>query len=94
MQRARELETEEEGRVREESRRTGHIPNQFTDDPEAQVAAETLARDEDDDVAYFDDEPSPQPYHDDHAGEEDVFSKGDGFDDDHEDISSQGQWKQ
>lgn len=91
MQRARDLEAEEAGRVRAESRRTGHVPEQFTDDPEAQVAAETLARDEDDEVAYFDDEPSPQPYRDDQADDDDVFGKGDGLEDDHEDMGARGQ---
>ena len=93
MQRARELEAEEQGRVREESRGTGHIPSQFADDPEAQVAAETLARDEDDDVVYFDDEPSPQPYHDDQGDEDDVFGKGDGLDYDDNDVSTHGHQK-
>jgi len=82
MQRARELEAEEQGHVREESRRTGHVPDQFTDDPEAHLAAETLARDEDDEVAYFDDEPSPRPYHDGQSDGDDVFGMGDGFADD------------
>ena len=85
MERARMLEAEQQGQVREESRRPGHVADRFTDDPEAQVAAETLARDDDDEVAYFDDEPSPQSYQDDQH-EPDVFGKGDGFDDDHEDL--------
>ena len=82
MQRARELETEEAERVRESTRTTGAPPPEFTDDPEAQVAAGTLARDEDDDVAYFDDEPGSEAYVDDQASEEDIFSKGDNDDDD------------
>lgn len=84
MQRARQLEAEEQDRVRESTRRTGRPPAQFTDDPEAQAAAETLARDDNDDddnVAFFDDEPSPQPYRDDQMGDDDVFGKGDGGDD-------------
>lgn len=85
MERARMLEAEQQGQVREESRRTGHVADRFTDDPEAQVAAETLAREDDDEVAYFDDEPSPQSYQDDQH-EPDVFGKGDGIDDDHEDL--------
>jgi len=93
MERARTLEAEEQGRVREESRRTGHIPDRFTDDPEAQLAAETLARDEDDEVAYFDDEPSPQSYQDD-QNEEDVFGKGDGLDDGLDELDLPRQQKQ
>lgn len=81
MQRARELEAEEQDRVRDTTRRTGAPPPEFMDDPEAQVASETLAQ-EDDDVAYFDDVPSPQPYRDGGADEGDIFSKGDGDDND------------
>ena len=77
MERARQLETEEQDRVREATRRSGHVPPEFSDDPEAQLAAETLARDDEDDVAYFDDQPSPQPYRDSQLEEEDVFSRGD-----------------
>lgn len=80
MQRARELEAEEQDRVRNSSHRTGAPPPEFMDDPEAQAAAETLAHD-DDDVAYFDDVPSPQPYRDGNADDDDIFSKGDGDDD-------------
>ncbi|KAK5070364.1 Tlg2-vesicle protein [Lithohypha guttulata] len=80
MQRARELEAEEQERVRDSTRRTGAPPPEFTDDPEAQAAAGILARDEDDDVAYFDEGPSPQPYRD-STSEEDIFAKGDGGDD-------------
>ena len=75
MQRAQQLEAEEQDRVRESVQRTGHVPDTFSDDPEAQLAAGTLARDENDDVVYFDDEPSAQPYRDD-----DVFGKGDADD--------------
>lgn len=81
MQRARELEAEEQDRVRDTTRRTGAPPPEFMDDPEAQVASETLAQ-EDDDVAYFDDVPSPQPYRDGGADDGDIFSKGDGDDND------------
>lgn len=81
MQRARELEAEEQDRVRDTSRRTGAPPPEFADDPEAQIAAETLAQD-DDDVAYFDDVPSPQPYRDGRTDDDDIFGKGDGDDDD------------
>lgn len=81
MERARQLEAEEQNRVQDSSRRTGAPPPEFMDDPEAQAAAETLAHD-DDDVAYFDDVPSPQPYRDGAADEDDIFSKGDGDDDD------------
>ena len=48
------------------------------DDPEAQIAAQTLARG-DDEVEFFDDEPSPKPYRDQQGADDaDVFSKGDG----------------
>lgn len=78
MARARELESEEEQRVHESSRRNGVPPQEFTDDPEAQVAANTLANNsDDDDVAYFGDVPSPQTYHDNGCGE-DIFAQGDG----------------
>lgn len=87
MQRARELEAEEQDRVRDTTRRTGAPPPEFMDDPEAQVAAETLAH-EDDDVAYFDDVPSPQPYRDGGRDEDDIFAKGDG--DDADDYLSVG----
>lgn len=81
MARARELEQEEQDRVQESARRTGAPPGELTDDPEAQAAAATLAgNSEDDDVAYFDDEPSPRAYRDD-SNEEDIFAKGDGDDD-------------
>lgn len=81
MQRAREMEAEEQQSVRDAARRTGRAP-EFTDDPEAQVAADTLTRD-DDDIAYFDDddeEPRTQSYRDDQAGD-DIFAKGDTSDD-------------
>lgn len=77
MERAQHLEAEEQERVRESVRRTGHTPGAFSDDPEAQIAAGTLSREEDDDVAYFDDEPSAQLYKDD----DDIFGKGDAEDD-------------
>lgn len=44
MSRARELETEQAADVRDTTRRTGAPPKQFTDDPEAQVAAESTLR--------------------------------------------------
>jgi uncharacterized membrane protein YdjX (TVP38/TMEM64 family) len=80
MARARELEAEEANHVRDSVRRTGQPPAEFSDDPEAQVAANTLARD-DDRIDYFDDSPNEQPgYHDETDNEEDVFGKGDGDD--------------
>lgn len=78
MARARELEAEEAAAIRDSARRTGHIPAEFSDDPEAQVAASTLARD-DDTMDFFDDAPPAQlEYHDDPTDEEDVFGQGDG----------------
>ena len=80
MARARELEAEEEAAVRDSVRRTGRPPKQFTDDPEAQGAAETLA--EEDTVDYFDESTSePQQYHDEPTDDEDPFGRGDGTDD-------------
>lgn len=82
MQRARDMEAEEEESVREAARRTDRAP-EFTDDPEAQVAADTLARDDDDNIAYFDDddEVRPHAYRDNQADEDDPFAKGDASDD-------------
>jgi len=78
MARARELEAEEANNVRDATRRTGRPPPEFSDDPEAQVAANTLARD-DDGIDFFDDSPNEQPiYRDETDGEDDVFGKGDG----------------
>ncbi|EXJ82422.1 hypothetical protein A1O3_06235 [Capronia epimyces CBS 606.96] len=78
MARARELEAEEAANIRDSTRRTGHIPSEFSDDPEAQVAASTLARD-DDALDYFDEAPPEQlEYHDEPTDDEDVFGHGDG----------------
>lgn len=82
MQRARQLEAEEENNVRDAVQRTRAPPQQFMDDPEAQAAAETLAQEDDDVAAYFDDESPAQRYRDEHRDEEDVFSRGDGIDED------------
>ena len=91
MQRARELEANEEDRVQDSVRRTGRIPTEFADDPEAQRAAGTLARPEDDedDMAYFDDDDAPrlQSYRDQGADEDDVFAKGDMCDSETPDAS-------
>lgn len=77
MARAHELEAEEAQNVKDTVRRTGGLTRQFSDDPEAQVAADTLAAD-DDDVAYFDDAPSPKPpYSDHHNQDDDAFASGD-----------------
>ena len=81
MARARELEAEDEAAVRDSVRRTGRPPKQFTDDPEAQGAAATLA--EEDTVDYFDDAANePSQYRDDTTDDEDPFGRGDGADDD------------
>lgn len=93
MQRARDLEAEEQDRVRDSIRRTGSLPREFADDPEAQVAAETLAQD-DDDVAYFDDVLSPEPYRDDQIVDDDVFGKGDDDDDNEDNINYESHGKQ
>lgn len=94
MQRARELEAEEHDNVRSAIRHTGAPPAEFSDDPEAQVAVGTLAQD-DDDIAFFDDEPTSQPYRDEQTDETDVFGKGDGGDDDNDDDDDAADaWKQ
>ncbi|KIW76670.1 hypothetical protein Z517_09114 [Fonsecaea pedrosoi CBS 271.37] len=79
MARAKELEAEETDTVRDTTRRTGAPPPDFSDDPEAQIAAETVA---DDTMDYFDESPNERPrYHDDTDDDDDVFGKGDGDDD-------------
>ncbi|KAL6241034.1 Tlg2-vesicle protein [Rhinocladiella similis] len=80
MARAKELEAEEANNVRDAVRRTGHLPPEYNDDPEAQLAANTLERD-DDAMDYFDDSPNQQTeYHDEPTDDEDVFGRGDGDD--------------
>ncbi len=85
MARARQLEEEEASGIRDTTRRTEIPPRVYSDDPEAQLAADTIARDEveDDDIDYFDDEPGsdPQEYRDQSDAESDVFGQGDGDDD-------------
>lgn len=81
MARSKQLEAEEEAAVRDSVRRTGRPPKQFTDDPEAQEAAETLA---DDAVDYFDDENAERSTYRDELSEgedDDPFGRGDGTDD-------------
>lgn len=85
MARAKELEVEEANNVRDATRRTGHIPDEFSDDPEAQLAATALARD-DDTMDYFDDSPNEQSEYHDETDEEDVFGKGDGDGDEQETV--------
>ncbi|EHY60999.1 Tlg2-vesicle protein [Exophiala dermatitidis] len=78
MARAKELEAEEAARIRDSTRRTGHLPAEFSDDPEAQAAATTVAED-DDAMDYFDEAPPAQAeYHDEPTDDEDVFGRGDG----------------
>jgi len=83
MARAKELEAEEANSVRVAVRRATIPPRQFPDDPEAQVAANTLAHDDDDDVDFFDDETDSdrQKYQDEQMDEEDIFGQGDGEED-------------
>jgi uncharacterized membrane protein YdjX (TVP38/TMEM64 family) len=83
MARARELEAEEEAAVQDSVRRTGAPPKEFTDDPEAQGAAETLA--EQDTMDYFDEESDGSSanrnrYTDDFVDNDDPFGRGDGPD--------------
>lgn len=91
MQRARDMEDEEQQNVRDTARRTGRPPPEFTDDPEAQIAADTLAREDDDNIAYFDDDddaPKSRGYRDDQADNDDVFAKGDASDDEFQSSKS------
>lgn len=81
MQRARELEAEEHDNVRSAVRHTGAPPPEFSDDPEAQVATGTLVQD-DDEISYFDDEPTSQSYRDEQPDENHVLGKSDVDDDD------------
>lgn len=82
MARARELEAEEAAGVHDAARRTGAPPKQFTGDPEAQVAAETLA--EEDTMDYFDEDSSANDRraYSDEFTDDDPFGRGDGPDDD------------
>ena len=80
MARAKELEAEESNNIQDSTRRTGHPPRQFSDDPEAQVAANTLAHD-DDAIDYFDESSNERSeYRDEATDDEDVFDSGDGDD--------------
>jgi uncharacterized membrane protein YdjX (TVP38/TMEM64 family) len=81
MARAKQLESEEEAAIRDSVRRTGRPPKQFTDDPETEEAAETLA---DDAVDYFDEDAAERgasAYRDNPSDEDDPFGRGDGTDD-------------
>jgi uncharacterized membrane protein YdjX (TVP38/TMEM64 family) len=84
MARAAELEAEEIASVRHSVRGTGMPPREFSDDPEAALAAETLVEDDvDDDPDFFDeDAPVKSGYRDESDAESDVFGAGDGDDDD------------
>ncbi|KAK5191559.1 Tlg2-vesicle protein [Exophiala xenobiotica] len=82
MARAKELEAEEASTVTDSVRRTGHVPPQYNDDPEAQLAANTLGR-EDDAMEYFDESDTERAeYRDEPTDDEDVFGRGDGNDQD------------
>lgn len=79
MARARELEAEESDNVRHSVAHTGQPPPEFSDDPESQAAATTLAQQ--DDVVDFLDEgsrPSRDRYEDEFTDDDDVFNHGDG----------------
>lgn len=85
MARAKQLEAEERANVRDSVQQSGAPPPEFTDDPDAQVAASTVANREDDAPDYFDEETSPRPenreYRDEFTDDEDaddVFGRGDG----------------
>lgn len=85
MARAKQLEAEERANVRDSVQQSGAPPPEFTDEPEAQVAASTVANREDDAPDYFDEESSPRPgsreYRDEFTDDEDaddVFGGGDG----------------
>jgi uncharacterized membrane protein YdjX (TVP38/TMEM64 family) len=78
MDRARQLEAEEQANVRQSIARSGAPPPEFLDDPEAQAAAATIGQ-EDDDVDFFDESsPSRDGYTDGFTDDDDVFNQGDG----------------
>ena len=79
LARARELEAEEVQNVQDTVRQGGNLTRQFSDDPEAQVAVQTLAE-EADEVDFFDDESAPDVdrYRDTDTEDEDIFKQGDG----------------
>jgi len=80
MARARELEAEETESIQDAGRRKGVSAREFSDDPEAQAAVDTLARD-DDAMDFFDEsDDERQGYHDEPTDDEDVFGRGDGDD--------------
>ena len=87
MARAKELEAEESAHVRDSVERSGVPPPEFSDDPDTQVAASTIANKSADDDApeFFDEESSPRlegpGYRDEFTDDEDaddVFGRGDG----------------
>ncbi len=82
MARARQLETDENADVRHSISHTGRPPPEFSDDPEAQAAATTLAQ-PDDAVDFLDEESSPSRdgYRDEFTDDGDDFIQGDGDDD-------------
>lgn len=79
MARAQELEDEEVRNVNDSVRRSGRPPREYSDDPEAQAAANTLA--EAPDAVDFFDEETPAgvgEYRDEQTDDVDVFGQGDG----------------
>ena len=83
MARAQQLEEEEANNIRDATRRNGMPPRVYSDDPEAHIAATSLAEHdtEDDEIDYFDDNDEPIPKNSayrDQLDSEDVFGEGDG----------------
>lgn len=76
MLRARQMEAEEAAAAQSAARRSGISPQEFMDDPEAQAVAVLLGQD--DELAYFDDEPDAQPYLDSEIEHDNGLSKADG----------------
>jgi uncharacterized membrane protein YdjX (TVP38/TMEM64 family) len=83
MARARELEAEGAASAQDPVRRPGPLPKQFSDDPEAQHAAEVVP--EQDTMDYFDETSSSNDrgaYTDEYTDDDDPFGRGDGPDED------------
>lgn len=83
MARARELEAEERNAVRDSYSRSGAPPTEFSDDPDARTAAETVGRDLEQ-GNFVDEDAEPRgEYRDEFTDDEDdVFDQGDGNEDD------------
>ncbi len=80
--RARQLEEEERSSLRQSASR-GENNGEFSDDPEGETAAATALRDDDIDFFDEDEDEGAERYRDDFTdNEQDVFSHGDGDEED------------